>query len=103
MKKSIHIIKQKKQKKVYVTVLLFILYSIWVHVESPKYKMICLKSPKSSEFATRCAKKTAENAFKDVNFYNIKIKDACYVLTIRDVYRSKFSFISIQCFNINLR
>jgi len=25
--------------------------SILVHVESPKYKMICLKSPKSSEFA----------------------------------------------------
>ena len=40
----------KKQKKVYVTVL-FILYSIEVHVYSPKYKMICLKSPKSSEFA----------------------------------------------------
>ena len=45
--------KAKKAKKVYVTVLLFILYSIWVHVESPKYKMICLKLPKSSEFAIR--------------------------------------------------
>jgi len=43
----------KKQKIIYVTVLLFILYSIWVHVESPKYKMICLKSPKSSEFAQK--------------------------------------------------
>jgi len=40
----------KKAKKVYVTVLLFILYPICVHVESPKYKLICLKSPKSSEF-----------------------------------------------------
>ena len=40
----------KKQKKVHVNVLLFILYSIWVHVESLKYKMICLKSPKSCEF-----------------------------------------------------
>ena len=40
-------------EKVHVTVLLFILYSIWVHLESPKYKMICLKSPKSSEFAIR--------------------------------------------------
>jgi len=42
---------QKSKKKGYVTILLFILYSIWVHVGSPKYKMICLKSPKSSEFA----------------------------------------------------
>ena len=40
-----------KQRNVYVTVLRFILYSIWVHVESPKYKMFFLKSPKSSEFA----------------------------------------------------
>ena len=38
-----------ESKKVYVTVLLFILYSIWVHVERLKYKMICLKS---SELAT---------------------------------------------------
>ena len=51
MKKGIHIMNPKKQKKGYVTILLFILYSIWVHVESLKYKMICLKSPKSSEFA----------------------------------------------------
>ena len=42
----------KKQKKVYVTELLFIiLYSMWVHVESPKYTMICQKSPKSIAFA----------------------------------------------------
>ena len=41
----------KNAKKVYVTILPFILYSIWAHVESPKYQMICLKSPKSSEFA----------------------------------------------------
>jgi len=39
----------KKKKKVCVTVLLFIIYSISVHVESPKYKMICLK-PKACEF-----------------------------------------------------
>ena len=51
MKKELHIMNQKKPKKVYVTVLLFLLYSIWVHVESPKYKMICLNSPKSREFA----------------------------------------------------
>ena len=44
MKKGTKFTKQKH-------VLLFILYSIWVHVESPKYKMICLNSPKSSEFA----------------------------------------------------
>ena len=47
MKKGIHIM-NKKNKKGYVTVLLLILYSI---CRSPKYKMICLKSPKSSEFA----------------------------------------------------
>jgi len=51
MKKGIHVMNPKKPKKVRVTVLLFILYQIWVHVESQKYKMICLKSPKSSEFA----------------------------------------------------
>ena len=38
---------------VYVTVLLLILYWIWVHVESPKYKIIYFKSPKSSEFAKK--------------------------------------------------
>ena len=37
-------------KEANVTVLIFILYSILVHAESPKYKMICLKSPKSSKF-----------------------------------------------------
>ena len=41
-------IKQKSKRKVYVTVLHFILYSIWVHVESPKYKT---SSPKSSDLA----------------------------------------------------
>ena len=45
MRKCIHI---KKQKQAYVTVLIFTLYSIWVHIESPQYKMICLNSPKSS-------------------------------------------------------
>ena len=51
---------EKSKTNVYVTVLLFILVSIWVHVESPKYKMVCIKSPKSSEFAkwinTQCSK-----------------------------------------------
>ena len=47
-----YIMNNKKAKKVYVTVLLFYsIFNIWVHVESPKYKTICLKSPKSSEFA----------------------------------------------------
>ena len=41
----------KQAKKVYVTILLLILYSIWVHVVSPEYKMICLNSPKSIWFA----------------------------------------------------
>jgi len=48
MRKGTHIVNLKKQKKVYVTVLIFILYSKGVHIESQKYKMICLKSPKSS-------------------------------------------------------
>ena len=49
---------------VYVTVLLLILYWIWVHVESPKYKMIYFKSPKSSEFA----KKTKKQWLKFLNY-----------------------------------
>ena len=32
---------KKGIQKVYVTVLPFILYPVWVHVESPNYKMIC--------------------------------------------------------------
>jgi len=32
MKKGIHIVYLKKQKEVYVTILLFILYSIWICV-----------------------------------------------------------------------
>jgi len=44
MKKGTHIVNLKKQHKVYDTVQLFILYSIWVRVESPKYKIVCLKS-----------------------------------------------------------
>ena len=63
MKKGIHIVNLKKSKtKVYVTVLLFILYSIWVHIESPKYKMICLKSPKSSEFAKNNYKNSGQKS-----------------------------------------
>ena len=52
MKKGIHSVYIKKiPKKVYITILLFILYSIGVHEENPKYKMVCLKSPNSSDFA----------------------------------------------------
>ena len=40
----------KKAIKYMSTSYFFILYSIWVRVESPKYKMSCLISPKSSEF-----------------------------------------------------
>jgi len=53
MKKGSHIVNPKQQRKVHVTVLLFILYLICVHVESPKYKMGYLKSPKSSEFPNK--------------------------------------------------
>jgi len=50
MKKGIHImIPNKHTNNVYVTVLHVIRYSIWVQVESPKYKMICLNSPKLSD------------------------------------------------------
>ena len=41
----------KKRQNKYVTLLIFILYSIWVNVESLNYKMSCLKSAKSSEVA----------------------------------------------------
>jgi len=47
----------KKQTKVYVTILLFILYSMF-HVESPKYKMICLKS---REFAKKNIQTVVKN------------------------------------------
>jgi len=47
MRKGLYIVNLKKQNKVFVTVLIVILYSIRVHIESPNYKMICLKSPKS--------------------------------------------------------
>jgi len=52
MKKGILIVYLKKEQNlVYVTVLLLILYSIGVHIKSSKYKMVCLKPPKSSELA----------------------------------------------------
>jgi len=38
MKKRIHIMIKKERKKVYVTVFLFILYSIWVHAKRPNTK-----------------------------------------------------------------
>mgnify|MGYP007133247174 CR=1 FL=1 len=57
MRKSIHIMNPKKQTKVYVTILLFILYSMF-HVESPKYKMICLKS---REFAKKNIQTVVKN------------------------------------------
>jgi len=40
----------KKVKQVYATAIPLILYSIWVHAENAKYKMICLKSPKNKRF-----------------------------------------------------
>jgi len=50
MKKGIHIMNPKKQNK-YMSPYYFLFYIQWAYVESPKYKMICLKSPKSSEIA----------------------------------------------------
>ena len=46
----------KIAKQVYTTVLLFILYSIWVHVERPKYKMSCylLQKKSSIMFISSC-------------------------------------------------
>jgi len=61
MRKGTHIVNLKKQKKVYVTVLI-ILYSKGVHIESQKYKMICLKSPKSSWFAIFFTKTFTQNS-----------------------------------------
>jgi len=48
MKNVIHVFNLKKQKKGICHVLIFILYSIRVHIESLKSKMFCLNSPKSS-------------------------------------------------------
>jgi len=62
MRKGTHIVNLKKQKKVYVTVLIFILYSKGVHIERQKYKMICLKSPKSSWFAIFFTKTFTKNS-----------------------------------------
>ena len=79
------VVNLKKQKiNKYVTVLLFILYSKWVHVENPKYKIICLKSQTSSEFAKKTVVKnpilclfhhvltTIQLIFKNREIKNIK-------------------------------
>ena len=59
MRNGIHIVNLiKKHKQVYVAVLILTLYSIWVHIESSKYKMIGINSPKSSWFAIIFTKKT---------------------------------------------
>jgi len=62
MKKGIHIVNLNKQQQKYVTVLLFILYSLGVHVESPKYKMICLKSPNQVNLQKNKQKKVVINS-----------------------------------------
>ena len=46
----------------------FILYSIWVRVESPKYKMICLISPKSSEFDKKKKANSGQKILHYVDF-----------------------------------
>jgi len=43
MKKGIYIVNLKKPKQVYVTVLLYFLYSLWVHIKRLKYEMIFKK------------------------------------------------------------
>ena len=52
MKKDIHIVNLKKQKK-YISAYYFLIYIQYelINVESPKYKVSCLKSSKSSAFA----------------------------------------------------
>ena len=62
MKKGIHIVNLNKQQQKYVTVLLFILYSLGVHVESPKYKMICLKSQNQVNLQKNKQKKVVINS-----------------------------------------
>jgi len=58
MKKGIHIVTLKKAKTcIRHRTTFVILYSILVHVESPKYIFICLKSAKSSEFAIQTVTK----------------------------------------------
>ena len=50
----------KKQNK-YMSPYYFLFYIQWAYVESPKYKMICLKSPKSSEIAVFLNKQWSKN------------------------------------------
>ena len=68
------VVNLKKQKiNKYVTVLLFILYSKWVHVENPKYKIICLKSQTSSEFAKKNSGQKSYTMFISSCFNNYSI------------------------------
>ena len=75
----------KIAKKVYVTVLLFILYSIWVHVESLKYKMICRKTPKSSEFAMFLT----NSCEKSLNMFISSCLNNCWILKIWKLLKIK--------------
>ena len=70
MRKDIHIVNQKSKKGI-CHVLILILCSIWVHTESPKYKLICIKSPKSSWFAI-FSQKLWPRIFNYVNFSILK-------------------------------
>ena len=85
----------KKQKKVYVTILLFNLYSIWVHVESQIYELNCLKTLKSSEFAKK-KKKVVKNPLClfhhvlttiQLIFKNRETKKGCTKKTIENVLK----------------
>ena len=72
----INIIMNQKKKKDMSPYYFFILYSIWVHVESPKYRTICLKSPtKSSELAI-CFKNSGQ---KSLSMYI----SSCFNITIK--------------------
>ena len=53
MKKDIHIVNLKKEKK-YISAYYFLIYIQYelINVDSPKYKVSCLKSSKSSAFAS---------------------------------------------------
>ena len=75
----------KISKEVYVTILRCILYSIWVHVESPKYKMVCLNSPKSSEFAKKKNKQWSEIlkyltvGIRTHNPWRLRLRNTCAI------------------------
>jgi len=76
-------------KEANVTVLIFILYSILVHAESPKTKMICLKSPKSSKFKKKRKLKKKKLSLRwdsTRNTWIVRLRNTCAKKTTENVF-----------------